>query len=577
MFRFYCELKEEVKPALLADALDRTLETYPLFLSVLRKGLFWHYLEKSNLRPEVRQEHREPCSRLYVHDKKSLLFEVTYYKKRINFEVFHVLTDGTGATAFLRELVKNYLYLAHHGDGLEDISLQPEDMTVQDQENDSFVKYYSKEARRPKKPKAHAHQLKKQQKENGQLRVHERVLSVREVLEHSRRLGVSMTVFLTAALLCAIHEEMSRQQEKRPVVLMVPVNLRKFFPSDSMLNFFGWIEPGYDFKGWDGSFETVLEQVRQHFQQELTKEKMETHMSELLALEMHPILRLAPLELKNLCIQAGSKIAEKNVTAVFSNMSAVTMPEEYAGYIDRFGIYTSTPKLELCMCSFGDKLSLGFTSRFDTENIQRNFYRILREQGIHAEKVEPDFPEPDVPGELEMKVYKGFSLLCLAAVILMFALHWNHRPEVPWTLFTAGGIASMWLASTIGFFKRHNLLKNTMWQLLLVTVGCIIWDVLTGWHGWSVDFVLPGLSIGVLCSMLVISRIQKYPLRECMIYLVMAAAYGFLLPLILVLAGTVTWKLPSLLGAGFCLLFVAGLVLFKGKEFKEEMGKNFHI
>ena len=27
--------------------------------------------------------------------KKSLLFEVTYYKRRINFEVFHVLTDGT--------------------------------------------------------------------------------------------------------------------------------------------------------------------------------------------------------------------------------------------------------------------------------------------------------------------------------------------------------------------------------------------------------------------------------------------------------------------------------------------------
>ncbi len=548
-----------------------------MFLSVLRKGVFWHYLEKSSLRPEVKEEYREPCSRLYIHDKKSLLFEVTYYKKRINFEVFHVLTDGTGATEFLREMVKNYLYLAHHGEGLEDVILHPEDMTVQDQENDSFVKYYSKEAGRPKKRKGHAYQLKKQQKENGQLRVQERVLSVKEVLEHSRRLGVSMSVFLTAALLCAIHEEMSRQQEKRPVVLMVPVNLRKFFPSDSMLNFFGWIEPGYDFQGWDGSFETVLEQVRQHFQQELTKEKMETHMSELLALEMHPILRLAPLELKNLCIQAGAKIAEKNVTAVFSNMSTVVMPEAYTGYIERFGIYTSTPKLELCICSFGDKLSLGFTSRFDTENIQRNFYRILREQGIHAEKVEPDFPEPDVPGELEMKVYKGFCLLCLAAVLVMFALHWNHRPEVPWTLFTAGGIASMWLASTIGFFKRYNLLKNTMWQLVLVTVGCIIWDILTGWHGWSVDFVLPMLSIGILCSMLVISYIQKYPLRECMIYLVMAAGYGFLLPLILVLAGTVTLKLPSLLGAGFCLLFVAGLVLFKGKELKEEMGKNFHI
>ena len=122
VFRFYCELKEEVRKELLQEALDQTVETFPMFLMVLRKGLFWHYLEPCNLHPVVKEEYKEPCSRLYVKDKKTLLFEVTYYKKRINFEVFHVLTDGTGATEFLKELVSNYLYLAHHEDGLEDVA-----------------------------------------------------------------------------------------------------------------------------------------------------------------------------------------------------------------------------------------------------------------------------------------------------------------------------------------------------------------------------------------------------------------------------------------------------------------------
>ena len=118
VFRFYCELKEDIQQEILQKAVDRTLEKYPIFLSVLRKGLFWHYLEQSNKRPVVREEYKEPCSSLYIRDKRDLLFEVTYYKKRINFEVFHVLTDGTGASEFVRELVKNYLYLAHHEDGL---------------------------------------------------------------------------------------------------------------------------------------------------------------------------------------------------------------------------------------------------------------------------------------------------------------------------------------------------------------------------------------------------------------------------------------------------------------------------
>ena len=85
----------------------------------MRKGLFWHYLEKSELRPIVRKEYKEPCSSLYVRDKKTLLFEVTYYKKRINFEVFHALTDGdvykrqvyeTGMSGYDKECRRYHFY-----------------------------------------------------------------------------------------------------------------------------------------------------------------------------------------------------------------------------------------------------------------------------------------------------------------------------------------------------------------------------------------------------------------------------------------------------------------------------------
>ena len=577
VFRFYCELKEEVEPILLQKALDQTMETFPMFLMVLRKGLFWHYLEPCNLHPIVKEEYKEPCSRLYIKDKKNLLFEVTYYKKRINFEVFHVLTDGTGATEFLKELVTNYLYLVHKDEGLEQISMLPEDMTVQDQEDDSFLKYYSKDQRRPKEKKIHAFQIRKKKKDGHHLHVHENVVPVQDVLKRSRELGVSMTVFLTAVYLMAIHEEMSKMQEKRPVVLMVPVNLRKFFPSTSMLNFFNWIEPGYDFTKQDNSFEAVLEYTKEFFKEQLTKEKMSAHISELLALELHPILRLAPLELKNLCIHAGAKFSEKNVTAIFSNMSVVKMPESYVPYIERFGVYTNTPKLELCLCSFQDKLSFAFTSRYDTENIERNFYRMLKEQGISSEEVKPVFPKPHVPSEQEMKVYKIYSFLCIALVAVMLVTDWNFHPQVRWTLFTAGGVATMWIASSIGFFKRYNLLKNVMWQLFIGTIICFLWDVLTGWHSWSVDLVLPIMSVATLAAMFVIAKVQKSPVREYLIYEIMAAGYGLILPVILLLCKAVKNPTVSMFGALTCFLFLVGVILFKGKEFKEEMHKNLHV
>ena len=109
VFRFYCELKEPVDGSILQSALDKTIDKYPVFLSVMRKGFFWYYLEKSDLKPKVKEEVDPPCLNLYIRDRKTLLFQVVYYKNRINFEVFHALTDGTGAIQFLKELVKKGL------------------------------------------------------------------------------------------------------------------------------------------------------------------------------------------------------------------------------------------------------------------------------------------------------------------------------------------------------------------------------------------------------------------------------------------------------------------------------------
>lgn len=576
VFRFYCELKEEVKEEILQEALNQTIQKYPVFLSVMRKGLFWHYLEKSELRPVVREEYKEPCSSLYVRDKKTLLFEVTYYKKRINFEVFHALTDGTGATEFLRELVKNYLYLIHEED-LEPVELSNQYLTVKDQEDDSFSRYYDPDFPRKKKKKIRAVQIKKGGKGYEELQINEASMSVKELLGIAREKKVSMSVLLTAAFICAIHEEMSRMQEKKPVILMVPVNLRKIFPSDSMLNFFGYIEPGYQFGGGKDSFEDVLEAVKLYFQENLSKEHMAGRMNELIAIEKHKILKWAPLELKNRCIRAGAKMAEQEVTAVLSNMSVVKMPEDYAQYIEKFGVYTSTNRTELCICSFQDTLSLGFTSRYDSTNIQRNFYRILKELGASVKVAEPDFPEDARPNYEGKKVLQIFTFCCIAAIVISMMTDIIISPGVHWSVFVAAGCATMWLTMAVGYVKRFNLLKNAAWQLLIMSGICVLWDLGTGWRGWSVNIGIPDICLLIQVVMLIISRIRSLSPREYMIYYVMAAVYSMILPLILLVTGAIHYKTPSVICIGCSFLLLIGLILFKRKEFKEEMHKKFHV
>lgn len=47
VFRFACELNDLVDSIVLSKALEKNLELFPGFNSVLKKGLFWYYLETS--------------------------------------------------------------------------------------------------------------------------------------------------------------------------------------------------------------------------------------------------------------------------------------------------------------------------------------------------------------------------------------------------------------------------------------------------------------------------------------------------------------------------------------------------
>ena len=109
VFRISCELNEEVDETVLQQALDDTIKVFTVFRSVLKRGWFWYYFEDTDLSPKVRKEFKLPCAKIYESGYKGLLFEVTYFSRRINLEVFHALTDGTGAMHFLRMLVIKYV------------------------------------------------------------------------------------------------------------------------------------------------------------------------------------------------------------------------------------------------------------------------------------------------------------------------------------------------------------------------------------------------------------------------------------------------------------------------------------
>ncbi|HJD26786.1 MAG TPA: alcohol acetyltransferase [Candidatus Blautia intestinipullorum] len=575
VFRFYCELKEAVRPEILQEALDQTMEKYPLFQAVLRKGLFWFYLERRDIRPVAREETKPPCSRLYIPDKKSLLFEVTYYQNRINFEVYHALTDGTGAMNFLLELVQNYLILAVPEAGLPRISTE-EKITAGDQEEDSFSQYYTSDSPKTKKKKPSAVRLKGEKLAHNEMQILEVAVPVKEILERARFYGASVTAFLSAVFICAIHEEIPRSRQKKPVALMVPVNLRNYFPSQSMGNFFGWIEVGCTFSE-NTTFQEVLDHVKKQFETELVKEKIAEHMNGYVKLEKNPVIRAVPLEVKRYFLMAGAELGSRSITSVYSNIGVIRLPEKYQDYIERFGFFASTDSMQLCSCSYGDELLLGFTSKIPDDSIQRNFLKILKREGISFQEEQNDFPGCREEQKQESrKLVQIFTFLCIAAAVVCGMINYMTLKTLNWFWFAAAGSFCAWLVVMVAYTKRRNILKNEMWQLLLITVIAVLWDIFTGWRGWSLDFVLPFGAMAVLGSVPVIAKVSRLEPEEYLFYLVQAAIAGCV-PIILVWTGTVRFPYPSVVCSGISFLVLAGLFIFQKKNTLKEFRKKFRM
>ena len=558
VFRFYCELKEEIKEETLQKALDRTMEKYPLFRAVLRKGLFWFYLERRDIPAVVKEEAGAPCSGLYIPDKKTLLFRVSYYKNRINFEVFHALTDGTGAMHFLMELVKDYLQEAHPEKELPEL-FPDENITGRDMEEDSFSQYYSSDAPRKRESKKPAFQLKGEKLRQEDMSITEVCIPVKEIHARAKAAGVSITVFLTAALIWAIHEEVPQNQAKKPIGLMIPVNLRNYFPSRSMANFFGWIEISCYFSA-ETTFEDILGSVKEQFAKELSKDVIEAKLNDLVSLEKNPILRLVPLEIKTPFLLAGTTLGGRSITAIYSNVGIIRMDS-----------------LQLCSCSFGDEMVLSFSSKIPNGNIERNFVEKLKKEQVSCEIRENDFPGQKEERKAPAKLFESFTFLCIVLAVVCNLIDYLVDGHMGWAWFVTAGAFCTWLMVSVAYVKRRNLLKNEMWQLVIVTVAGVLWDMFTGWRGWSVDYLLPLAALAVICSMWVITAAQRLEVAEYMIYLLEAGAFGVVIPLILLAIGVVNVLYPSLICICVSFLMLVWLFLFKRKDMVREMQKKFRV
>ena len=390
VFRLSATMSEPVDRAILQSALDVTVRRFPSIAARLRRGLFWYYLEQVPKAPAILEERSCPVQAMPRRELRECALRVIVYDRRIAVEFFHSLTDGTGGLTFLKALLAEYIRQRYGRiTPPESGILSCHEPPSPEELEDSFPKFAG--AVRASRKESNAWHISGTRERDGYRNLLCLRLSAGEVKKAADTYGVTVTVFLCAAMMEALlrlqKERVYFRRFRRPVKVLLPVNLRPLFGSSTLRNFAMYTTPEADPRLGDYTFEELCNLIRHRMGLEITAKHMSTRIATNVRDEQSWVVKILPLFIKDFVMKAiFDAVGEKKSCLSLSNLGLVRLPETMAPYVERMDFILGTQAKAPNNCAviaYGDTLCINFTRNIRETDLEAHFYRALKAHGLH--------------------------------------------------------------------------------------------------------------------------------------------------------------------------------------------------
>ena len=381
-FRLVAHLKNHIQPAKLQKAVDAIAPQFPMLAAGIRqKGRSFVVIPQTE-HLYIRWDH-EALAYMSMEEIQDRALRVLYGPRHIAIEVFHSLTDGTGALQFLKALLAEYL-----GTTAEPISL---DAAWEDS-------YQTHAEEKPTSMPGGASYLLPVASE-GEQKIYQTTLnfSVKELLAVTRAEHTTITAFFTALFAQTAMEQQQYEKEISgetllPVQVMVPINLRKPFASDSLRNFSLYALPKLPPEAADAPFSEIVQSMAVQIQAQSATSRLRAAIATNVALERKTAH--FPLWIKCAALRAGFEVCGGRSSCItVSNLGQVTFSDCIQQELERLD-FMLTPRVHSpynCgIVSLGDTLSLTITRRGEDRGVEKRFALLLVKQGIIPVVVEEE-------------------------------------------------------------------------------------------------------------------------------------------------------------------------------------------
>ncbi len=389
-FRISCVFKEEINSLLLMPALKKALKRFPTFCVRLKNGLFWQYFDHNNNAPIIKEEDPNLCLSVHPKMNNGFLFTLSYFGKRLILEVFHALSDGTGALEFFKCIC--YYYLIECGEEIENNGevLTDEFEKLALEKEDSFSWSYDQRIK-PHDGEESAYQLKGHFYPEVFSGIIHLIMPLDKLKEVSKKYSATITQYISGCVLKAIYDIYYSHETnpKKAVALFLPVNARRFFDSQTLRNFALYVRVHTRYENDDVTLSNMIELVKETLDKELNKKGLSSRISYNVRFEKYWFIRILPLFLKKIGMKIGYHLQGSDANTIsFSNLGKVELPEGMKKHIDQFEfLIPPNQKLPYSMgaVSYNNKFVLTFGCRIIERFFIRHIVNQLVRDGVEIE------------------------------------------------------------------------------------------------------------------------------------------------------------------------------------------------
>lgn len=379
---------EEIDPARLKEAVKIAMQRYPLYLHRNTKGFFWTYLEKAEGMPQVLPEEHRPAELRRLGNDGTPEIVFIYYKRRLSLETTHVLGDGAGTLELLKTVVAHYMILggAEKSD-FPGIRFGDEKATETEFE-DPFARYSNNESLSvPKRDDAYT--IPYEFEENYQNHI-SGLVAISDIKPICKEKQITVSEFLAAGIILAMLHTAEKPIDKT-IIIDVPVNLRNYFPTDTIRNFASSVPLQFNPNGkMDYTFDEIAQLIKGKLAQVNTKENQQAFINKNYALTQKKVLQIIPYFIKKPVLNMMQKKSHtREMTLIMSNVGNVVLPEIMSKKIERIEVVSGDARVYnmpmfFYIVSMNGYMNMVFGLSGKDRRLCSEFFRILSSMGINV-------------------------------------------------------------------------------------------------------------------------------------------------------------------------------------------------